>query len=553
MIYKYIFSDFFKDYKHLLLFWIFFILIFYVLQIGFLPFIFGKMTTNISFVNNKWDLDFNKMNTFSYLIILLIILLFIATLEKLRNIIEAKVESKYLLYLRELIFKKILNRYRTNFNDVNKGEIITRLITITNGIWDSIYMFSNSIFQRFIGLFIIIIYFCTLNRYLGFLSATFFIGYCFLFYKNIYYCLHLSLKKEKKLIDLSEDLHDSLSNLMDIYINNQEENIIEKNNAVLKEYGKNIKTEVNSYGRVNLIHNIYLIVLMFILIMMIYYLLNKQDIKASLFVSLLIVIGIFLNNAYAINKESYPFLLKIVPLINSNTFLNNIFIDKTNKTLKKSIHGKIELKDISYKYNNHNKFIFKHVNITIQEKQKIAIIGPSGSGKSTLCKLLLNLYQPNSGTIYIDNIPINEYQIHFLRKNIIYINQKTSLFNDTVLNNITFGNNTMDTRIKQIIHNYKLNVFDKLDYGIYTKVENQGANLSLGMQKIIFLLRGLLRDGKIIIMDEPLSGLNIELKDSVIRLIKDYFKEKTIIIITHDKEIIPFVDKVIDFNLFKNT
>ena len=117
------------------------------------------------------------------------------------------------------------------------------------------------------------------------------------------------------------------------------------------------------------------------------------------------------------------------------------------------------------------------------------------------------------------------------------------------MNNIKYGNNASNEEIISYIRKYKFDtVYAGLTNGIYDIAGVNGGNLSLGMQKITLLLRGILKNSKVIIFDEPLSGLDANTRKKVIKLINDISSNKTIIIITHDVEILPNMDVVIDLN-----
>jgi ABC-type multidrug transport system fused ATPase/permease subunit len=285
--------------------------------------------------------------------------------------------------------------------------------------------------------------------------------------------------------------------------------------------------------------------------------------------------------------------------------LNN---DKNSKNLKDTItHGKIEFKNLKYSYiikpkdtpsthppspsdSNHSTEekvinVLNNFNLTIKSKEKIAFLGKSGSGKSTLMKLLvrlLNLNPPNSGEILIDNINIQDININYLRKNVNYINQNTMLFDEDVYYNIKYGNkmdedlnsyppepspeinqitnnnnnnntnsNEINTnqKIENILRKYDLlTIYDNLDTKLHTKAGPKGTNLSHGMQKVTIIMRGIMRNSKIIILDEPLAGLDSKTREKIIKLILNECKNRTIIIITHDKEILPYMDRVVDIN-----
>ena len=226
------------------------------------------------------------------------------------------------------------------------------------------------------------------------------------------------------------------------------------------------------------------------------------------------------------------------------SFTKNIYKKITDIT-----KGDIQFKNVYFSYNN-NDPILENINLNISSGTKLAIMGRSGSGKSTLSKLLLKFY-PYKGNILINNQELKNINTNYLRSKILYCNQKTMLYDKTVIENIKYGNNATDDEILEILKNYELlEIFNGLKNGIYSDSGVQGNELSHGMQKIVILLRTILKvnDALIIIFDEPLAGLDEHTRKKVIKLINDYCKTKTLIIITHDKEILPHVDKVIDLS-----
>ena len=191
------------------------------------------------------------------------------------------------------------------------------------------------------------------------------------------------------------------------------------------------------------------------------------------------------------------------------------------------------------------------MNIKLLQGEHLCLIGRSGSGKSTLVKLLLKIHTITHGEILLNNINIKNVNTYSLRKNIIYVNQNTNLFNTSIINNILYGTNKKIEDVHRILKIYKLySIFDKINGGIYANVGVNGNKLSLGMQKIIIIIRGVLKSylAKIIIFDEPLSSIDYNTKIKVINLIKQECKKKTLIIITHDNEFIPYCNRVINMS-----
>jgi len=226
---------------------------------------------------------------------------------------------------------------------------------------------------------------------------------------------------------------------------------------------------------------------------------------------------------------------------------NAIERDKRDAIFKSN---SILFKDISYKYDDtQDKWLFKNFNLSVKHNEKIGIVGRSGSGKTTLVKMLIKLHEPHDGHIEIDNQKLTELSKKSLRSHVNYVNQKTNLFDDTVMYNFKYGNKKTDEEIINILKKYKLDVlFSELADKYETNVGINGGNLSLGMQKITTLIRGIGKDCGVVIFDEPLAGLDKNTRSKVMKMIITECKDKTVLVITHDNEILPYMDRVINLN-----
>ena len=162
-------------------------------------------------------------------------------------------------------------------------------------------------------------------------------------------------------------------------------------------------------------------------------------------------------------------------------------------------------------------------------------------------KLIIKMYTPTQGTIYFDSINSKDLCQTDIRNNIYYVNQRTILFEESVLYNLQYGNNVPKEKIIELLKQYELmDYYDRLQNGIDSNCGVNGSNLSLGMQKIIMVIRGILKPNKqIIIFDEPLTSLDTETRVKIVKLIKNETKGKTIIVISHDPEILPYADNII--------
>jgi len=232
-------------------------------------------------------------------------------------------------------------------------------------------------------------------------------------------------------------------------------------------------------------------------------------------------------------------------------FLQEIIRDNTERVKDTGIeNGNIEFKDIFFRYKkDSDELLFDGLNLKIKGGTSIGVMGRSGSGKTTLMKMLVGLYKPEDGVITIDGNDINTLNVDYLRENVNYVNQNTKLFEETVLYNMKYGNDITEDKIIEKLKKYKLDyVFDDLPDGVNANAGLNGGNLSGGMQKITILMRGILKKGNIIVLDEPLAGLDKNTISRVIEMILQETVDKTLIIITHDQAILPHLDRVVDIN-----
>ena len=267
-------------------------------------------------------------------------------------------------------------------------------------------------------------------------------------------------------------------------------------------------------------------------------------------VVILLILGKFIDYfAWTAGSIVHQFTYKIGIIKGSEDFINKIF-NNTNKKKKKDIikEGHMKINNIKYKHDpNSEEYLFNGLNWNIKGGEKVALMGQSGAGKSTLMKLMINLYPVQEGSIEIDGVNIREIDNDHLRDNVNYINQRTNLFNESVLYNMKYGNDTEEAVIAKKLKEYELDVlFNDLEDGINSNVGVHGGNLSGGMQKITMLMRGLLRPAKIVLIDEPLSGLDADTRVKAIKMIMSECENKTLVIITHDEEILPFMHNIVD-------
>ena len=180
------------------------------------------------------------------------------------------------------------------------------------------------------------------------------------------------------------------------------------------------------------------------------------------------------------------------------------------------------------------------------------IIGDSGSGKSTLMKLMLRYYKCNRNQIMLDNIDINDNSVESIKKDIVYLSQNETLFTDTLYNNIDLENTNNYEKFMELAKMcYVDEIVKDKNVGYNFLLEENGFNLSGGERQRIILARALMRDFKILIVDEGLNQVDISLERKILKNILSKYNDKTIIFISHRMENMDLFNRLIEFSNHK--
>jgi ATP-binding cassette subfamily B protein len=234
--------------------------------------------------------------------------------------------------------------------------------------------------------------------------------------------------------------------------------------------------------------------------------------------------------------------------------INEFLIEKSEiKNVKngiKKVNGKIEFKNIFFKYTDSNVQALNGISFLIKPKSSLGIIGVTGSGKTTALKLITRSYNTSSGEILLDDHSLNKIDLIHLRENIGVVPQDSFLFSDTIINNIRFGNEKASKKeIEKVceiagIHKEILKFKDQYN----TMLGERGVNLSGGQKQRVCIARALVKKPKILIMDDCLSALDTETEEKIIKSLNEYIKDTTTIISSHRISSIQNLDKIIVLN-----
>ncbi|MDD2365346.1 MAG: ABC transporter ATP-binding protein [Desulfuromonadaceae bacterium] len=248
-----------------------------------------------------------------------------------------------------------------------------------------------------------------------------------------------------------------------------------------------------------------------------------------------------LNGAYNTIQSSLGAAIRVFEIIDMKPDIS----DAPNALPLKSCNGIVEFKNVSFSYNDN--YVLKDVSLRAERNQIIALVGPSGGGKSTLVSLIPRFYDINEGTILIDDKDIRLIRIQDLVEQIALVDQETVLFNDTIANNIRYGNfSASDAEVEAaakaaFAHDFITDMPD----GYSTYIGDRGTRLSGGQRQRICIARALIKNAPILILDEATSALDTESERMVQKALDNLMTNRTTFVIAHRLSTVLHADKIL--------
>ena len=253
----------------------------------------------------------------------------------------------------------------------------------------------------------------------------------------------------------------------------------------------------------------------------------------------------FLGFVYREIKGSLANIEQMFGLLNQEPAVK----DDSNAISINNSTGSIEFKNVSFNYGNQRTVLSK-VNFKINAGQKVAIVGESGSGKSTIAKLILRFYDVTDGQVLLDNVDIRNITQYSLRSTIGVVPQDTVLFNDSIFENVRYGNpEASDEQVYQAIaHAHLKDFIESLPEQYETKVGERGLKLSGGEKQRVAIARAILKAPKVLLFDEATSSLDSHSEQAIIGAINEVSIGHTSIAIAHRLSTIVDADLILVMN-----
>lgn len=450
--------------------------------------------------------------------------------------------------IRDKIYEYVISSYSAD-RDIELGKLLNILSYLPYSIRNIMLDILRVYIPYGIAAIVLIAYFFKLDKRIGVIQLTTFVLFCAIILLNTRTCIHKSNVAMDQYLEISEQAKDRISNIEAVYAAKQEKYEIE-NYAELNERNTVIHRDAlrnNWYFRV---YEEILIIGSFALFN--YILFKSKGIDKKTKIALFVaenyyflkilnqtqsnIVSILTNIGEAQAQIEY---LKEISIMNPD-------INLKPKGKKKDSNLALNISKLNFRYDEESPWIFEDLNLQIRHGEKIYLKGSSGSGKSTFLKLLLRSLDQNSGMIKIYG-NTNKARI---RKEIQIVDQRTNLFNDSVLENIKYGNNATTKQIEIVIEKMNTDIFKNLKDGLMTEVGVDGSNVSGGQRQAIVLLRSRFSKSRLLLLDEPISGIDEENVDIILKLIMQISENKTVIAISHNPRLKEITDR--EITLTKN-
>ena len=213
-----------------------------------------------------------------------------------------------------------------------------------------------------------------------------------------------------------------------------------------------------------------------------------------------------------------------------------------------SVTGRFEFKDINFRYKDDGPLVLENINFNVKPGETIALVGSSGSGKTTLASLITRFYNHGEGHILLDGVDVNDLKLVNLRHHIAQVSQNVTLFNDTVRNNIAYGE-LSTCSLEQVKAAAKIAYADEfieqMSDGYETMIGDDGVMLSGGQRQRLAIARALLKDAPVLILDEATSALDTDSERYIQAALEELMKSRTTFVIAHRLSTVEKADRIL--------
>ena len=453
----------------------------------------------------------------------------------LNNLLLSNIMTGFLFDIRRTVFKKILHKKGEDLTNINTGDIINRMESDTEAFVNLI--FHNCIwgYSNFLHIAFAIVFMFYYNVFLGIFTVI--LAPILAFVSN--YFKKKNHQINKRIINEQGKVWSYLFEFMKDLLNVKMLNSCKKAKRIYLKKTVLINKIKVKRGKIELkserANSLVALISQLLLFIICAFFIAHKNMQIGVFVAAISYFNMATTYFETIHEKIVDNGRQNASIERVIEVLNEDEEDYKENILSKQIkYGDIEFKNVSFGYRDNNK-ILKNINLNINAGNIIGIVGESGSGKTTLVNLIYKLYNINDGEIRIDNLNIDNYNLHSLRKEIGIVHQETIIYSNTLRYNLSFSNSKENDEV--LIEALKkaalYDVYLKFPDGLDTIIETNDYELSVGQKQRLAIARLFVKDPKILIFDEATASLDSYNESFIRNAIKKMSDGRTCIIISH--------------------
>lgn len=514
------------------------------------PKVLGNATTElyngvIAKLNNTGSINFNKLHTI--LITLLILYIISAIFNYVQGVVVSKISAKYTMDLRRKVNRKMEKLPLKYFDKKSHGEVLS---LITNDIDKISQNLSNALTETvtcIVALLGMLIMMFSINVTMT-LAIIIILPICMML------TIKIASKGQKYFTYRQEGLAKVDTKVEEMLRNHNIIKVFNSEDKILKDFNKENDSLADNTWKSTFIGGIMHPIMMLIG--------NLSYVVIAFLGGLFVIKGkITVGNiqsfiTYAKNFTNpignlASIMTELESMIAASERVEDYLLEEEEKKLEnpvllENVKGNITFDHVKFGYDE-NKPIIKDFSAYVEKGKKIAIVGPTGSGKTTLVKLLMRFYDVNSGSILIDNINIQDVDKNELRKNIGMVLQDTWLYSDTIMENIRYGKlDATDDEVIEASKEAQVHHFiQTLPNSYNMQINEETSNISEGQKQLLTIARAILRDPKVLILDEATSSVDTRTEELIQKAMDSLMKGRTSFIIAHRLSTIKNADLIL--------
>ncbi len=462
------------------------------------------------------------------------------------NYLMLSTGAKILRAVRHAIFEKILRLPMSFFSQKSSGSIISRVLNDMKILEDLIAHTAKNFLVQ--STTVIILGFVAFYRRwdLAILSFCVVPLVVLVFYRFGKRMKKTSANTLKLISNVTEIIHETLTGIKIVKAFTMEKEMSKHNRYSVSEHYRNVMREVRISEFTTFCMEIIAGAGVAAILWYGSYLIVSEQLSIGAFFSFVTAVLMIYNPLKRLSQVNNNFQ-RIRSALHR---IKDVFIledEQEGKLVKEEIEGRISYKNVSFKYPELKEDVLNNVNLEILPGETVAIVGYSGAGKSTLVDLLLGFWKSYAGEILVDGINIKDFSLHNIRSHIGIVSQDIILFNDTAKNNIKFGKpDASDAEIIEAAKKaYAHEFINEMPQGYESIIGERGIKLSGGQKQRISLARAIIKNPKILVLDEATSLLDTDSETKIQRALESIKMGRTTIIIAHRLSTVQKADRII--------